>query len=57
MKKKYLVDFNLEEFEELETEREQKRTEEIKQRPGKLFFWCCWVIALIICIFALSWIF
>lgn len=52
-KKKPQIDFNLDEFEDMEAEREYKIKENEQQKPGKIFFWCCWTLAIIICIFTI----
>lgn len=52
-KKKASIDFNLEEFEDFEAEREYKIKENERQKPGKIFFWCCWALALVICVFSI----
>jgi len=53
MKRKNQVDYNFEEFEEFEIEREQKNIKAQQQRKGKIFFWSCWTVSLIISLFAL----
>jgi len=56
-KKKVSIDFNLDEFDDFEAEREYKIKENEKNKTGKIFFWCCWTLAILICAFALSLIF
>jgi len=47
------IDFNLEEFDELEHERDQKILKNKKERKGKITLGICLILSLAICIYVL----